>query len=118
MEQLHMWNVGDGLSMVLYSSSGRWLHIDCGSSSDARKAEKTLDDFPFHPYEPGEFLLSHFHADHYNGALLAASRARRGRDRLAVTRLYYPRVPSFTRSDDFMVALFAMNMRIFGAESL
>jgi beta-lactamase superfamily II metal-dependent hydrolase len=115
MEALQMWNVGDGLSLVLWSRVGGWFHIDCGSSSDSTRAARTLYEWPHLPHIPGTFLLSHFHADHHNGIWRAASESPH--PRLQVRQLYYPRLPAFARSQEFMVALFSLNMRILGAES-
>ena len=64
---------------------------------------------------PDTFILSHFHVDHYNRLLYASQHS--SLRCFPIKEVYYPRIPEFKERGKFIVALFTMNLRIFGSET-
>lgn len=56
-------------------------------------------------------IFSHFHTDHYNGALAAAF-SNPSRYDFAPNVVYIPRLPRFAGANDFITAMFALNLRV------
>lgn len=120
MRSICVANVGDGLCM--YITTRNCIQIDWGSQDGSCVAFKGLMECHKSSIEccypvicfPNAFILSHFHIDHYNGLLYASVI---GRPFLPIERVYYPGIPEFKESREFMEALFTINMRVFGEET-
>jgi hypothetical protein len=101
-------DVGDGLAAGMRTLDGTSIEIDCGSQDDAQKAfQRGLARIM-----PDVLFLSHFHIDHYNGLLIAD--AVRPRPALAISKVYYPRLPRFQQREQFLLRLLAMNRWVIG----
>lgn len=99
-------DIGDGLSCGIETNSGNSLQVDCGSQQDASGA--------FYrgmlKIHPDYLILSHFHADHYNG-LFEGLRAKVG---FQIREVLFPRVPQFSKRGEFIRCMMAMNFRVLG----
>lgn len=103
MTQLRLKNVGDGLLLNFYCDTLKELNVDCGGNINLDK---------FYSFY-GDFLLSHFHADHYNGI------SKYGHKYVwCLENFYYPAMPKFKDSIKFQNSLLAMNYRICLNESI
>jgi beta-lactamase superfamily II metal-dependent hydrolase len=101
-------DVGDGLSMGMFTLSQRRIQVDCGSQQQSTLAlSKGLERI-----DPEVFVLSHLHVDHYNG-LLAHYLLRRPRS-AKIDEVYFPRIPTFKDRERFALYLFAINQRVMG----
>ena len=115
MRSVYVADVGDGLCMALHTISNEVVQIDCGGQS-SRIAFQGLNNILSRLRHIDYFILSHFHVDHYNG-LLYASTSRPKNLSFRVKAVYYPRIPEFREKRRFLHCLFAMNARVFGAET-
>ena len=115
MKQTYVADVGDGLCIVIYTIFGKTFQIDCGSQEGSNIALNGFDRLNS-PFGPDVFCLSHFHEDHYNGLLQASTNPQRF-PKLHIREVYYPRIPEFRERQEFLEALFAMNLRLFGDET-
>lgn len=118
MRRVIAFDVGDGACIRLITLSDRLLHIDCGSQDGAEMAYDRLLTSEHLLWAPQAFVLSHFHADHYNGLLFASLKGKPFPFwRNTEVDVYYPRIPEFTDRQVFLQCLFAMNARVFGSET-
>jgi len=92
-----MKDVGDGLNLLIINDEIYNLTIDFGGKKNL------TPDWCFHE----NFLLSHHHADHYNGILQCLET---GTGCWHLHNFYYPIMPSFPESEAFFAALFTMNI--------
>ena len=115
MIEIRVADVGDGLCCTLGTLEGIDIQIDCGSQQGPERAIEGL--LPYRP-NPSVFILSHFHTDHYNGLFSPILQRGSGSGRRwDLEELYYPRMPSFPRAEEFLWALRAVECRCFGDES-
>jgi len=98
MKKLLLRDIGDGLNLLIKNTRNFDLTIDYGGDKGIQSGICFI----------GNFLLTHFHADHYNGFL----------DRhkfplcLHLTKCFHPIMPQFTNNRTFFMSLLAMNIRI------
>lgn len=87
-------NVGHGLCM-LYDSK---KIIDCGSKNSKYAYNSLNRIFRLNCQESREntFILSHFHADHYNGLEYMAKNQKK----LNLTEVYFPGIPDFANTNN------------------
>ncbi|WP_018343861.1 hypothetical protein [Cytophaga aurantiaca] len=97
MRKLLLRNVGDGLNLIINNKDHHDLTIDFGGD----------ENIHCYGYFDDSFLLSHFHADHYNG-ILNCNHHRHW----DLQNFYYPAMPAFTESKRFFMSLLTMNIRI------
>jgi len=116
MRAICVTDVKDGLCMAIRTLFGDTILIDCGSQQGPCEALNGLRNLFEYFYSPDVFLLSHFHLDHYNGLLLA-SKYPPHPYRWKIREVYYPGIPEFKEKAEFMAALFAMNLKVFGSET-
>jgi beta-lactamase superfamily II metal-dependent hydrolase len=103
-------DVGDGMAVGIKTVGGQRIQIDCGSQQGPND---TLTE-AIERISPNIFVLSHFHADHYNGLLFDRGLP----SPLAPVRsVFFPRIPRFSDRDQFIRCLFAVNERILGGVS-
>lgn len=118
MRSIHIADVGDGLCIGVRIVSGETVQIDCGSQQGGKAAFKGLKRTLYKAGGGNVFVLSHFHIDHYNGLLHACfAKTHQWRRFPAIREAYYPRIPDFDRKKEFVLCLFAMNLRVFGSET-
>jgi ribonuclease BN (tRNA processing enzyme) len=110
MKNIYVSDVGDGLCMELRVMSNETIQIDWGSQQGGRFAFIKGNNI-----NPDVFILSHFHADHYNGLLYASTKSNN--IKWKVKKVYYPRLPYFQKNQDFFLYLLTMNLRILGEET-
>ncbi|MEW6230379.1 MAG: hypothetical protein AB1700_20210, partial [Bacillota bacterium] len=93
------------------------LQVDCGTHEDPDVALCGLMKTYRRYRGPELFVISHFHADHYNGLVRAAESFRERR--FAIREVYYPRLPDIpvTEKRELMCYLLAMNGRILGRDT-
>ena len=115
MRSIHVADVGDGLCMALHTISNETLQVDCGGES-SRLAFYGLNNILSRFLHLDYFILSHFHVDHYNGLLYASTYPPKNLP-FRVREVYYPRIPKFRERKRFLHCMFAMNARVFGAET-
>jgi len=109
MISVYIPDVGDGLAVGVRMLDGTVAQIDCGSQHHAKTAFcKGLCQI-----DPNTFILSHFHADHYNG-LFHAQCSRR---RFFIRQVLYPRIPDFAERETFLRYMMAMNHWLMGDDS-
>ncbi len=112
MISIYVPDVGDGLAAGLWTVSGERIQIDCGSQHHPIDAlEKGLRSIG-----PDVFILSHFHADHYNGLQLC-NRHPYPFYRPAIRQVFYPRLPEFQEREKFMLCMLAMAHRLMGDQT-
>ena len=116
MRQTCVADVGDGLCMAIHTIFGKTVQIDCGSQDGSNIALNGFDRIYHALFGPDAFCLSHFHVDHYNGLLQASTNPQRF-PKLQIKEVYYSRIPEFRERREFLEALFAMNLRLFGDET-
>ena len=116
MTGLFMADVGDGLCVAFSTLFGQTALIDCGSQQNPVLAYNGLLKIHNWPLGHDAFILSHFHADHYNGLLYGAE-IFSGRSPLMIREVFYPRIPDFTEKAKFAEYLFSINLILFGAET-
>jgi len=66
---------------------------------------------------PREFVLSHYHADHYRGLMAAAQEADKKDFTWAPEFVYMPGLPKFKRNAEFYMALFSMSAIAIGDDT-
>lgn len=115
MRSIYVADVGDGLCMALHTISNEIILIDCGGEH-SRIAFYGLNNTLSRLLHLDHFILSHFHVDHYNGLLYASTYPPKNLP-FRVRDVYYPRIPEFRDRKRFLDCLFAMNARVFGAET-
>jgi len=115
MTGLFMADVGDGLCVAFSTLFGQTVLIDCGSQQNPVLAYNGFLKIHNQPLGHDAFVLSHFHADHYNGLLFSAEVFPRQAP-LMIREVFYPRIPDFTEKAKFAEYLFSMNLILFGAE--
>jgi beta-lactamase superfamily II metal-dependent hydrolase len=116
MRDLYVADVAEGLCMALYTIAEKTIQIDCGSRGRSDVAFDGWERILHFLDRPYAFILSHFHLDHYNG-LLRASINLNYHPIFRIRKVYYPGIPEFREKKEFMDAIFAMNMRVFGSET-
>jgi hypothetical protein len=99
METLVMKDVGDGLNLLIVNDKSPDLTIDFGGDKDLEPA------WCFHD----NFLLSHHHADHFNG-IIKCYEEKKGCWHL--NNFYFPIMPEFPDNRKFFLSLFAINSRL------
>lgn len=110
MINVYLPDVGDGLTVGVYTISGVRIQIDCGSSHNQLAAlYKGLMQI-----KPDAFILSHFHSDHYNGLFKIPFQIQ---NRLTIKIVFFPRIPDFQERIEFAHCLFAMNYILLGDDS-
>lgn len=108
MIHLYVADVGDGLTAAIHTLFGGPIQIDCGSQQDSgRSSYQALKRI-----RPNAFFLSHFHTDHYNGLFHASSN-----DSFDIGQIFLPRLPIFSKRQDFIQCLLAMASRVMGDRS-
>ena len=118
MRSICIADVGDGLCMGVNTLAGKIIQIDCGSQQGSKVAFEGFKRVGYGICGESVFVLSHFHIDHYNGLLYASlAGGHRLRCPTVIKEVYYPRIPDFERSNDFLLYLLAMNLRVFGNET-
>jgi len=115
MRSIYVADVGDGLCMALHTISNETIQIDCGGNR-SRIAFYGLNNILSRLQHLDHFILSHFHVDHYNGLLFASTYPPKNLP-FRVMDVFYPRIPAFRERKRFLHCLFAMNARVFGAET-
>jgi len=91
-----MRDIGDGLCFTITHGNHRDLTVDFGGNKEIEWGCHFEDDF----------LLSHFHCDHYNGFL------KSNHFFYNLTNFYYPIMPSFAESKTLYLSIISMNLRI------
>ena len=119
MREIYMADVGDGLCLSIRTISGDLIQIDCGSNQGSKIALAGLEKIYDYSNTPDIFILSHFHIDHYNGLLFISNNKHRYKYFLPfkIREVYFPKIPEFRQKREFMEALFAINLLIFGSET-
>jgi ribonuclease BN (tRNA processing enzyme) len=69
MRGTYVADVGDGLCMAISTIFGDTIQIDCGNHDERATAFHGLERIYNRPHFASEFILSHFHVDHYNGLI-------------------------------------------------
>lgn len=116
LEAVHVADVGDGLCMAIDDSSDRIIQIDCGSSSGKSAFDGLVRTGSF--CTAGSLVISHLHSDHYNGFIRALSLVDHNQfPHFKFQQLYYPKIPTFSRSQDFFIALITMSLRVLGEKT-
>ena len=100
MKRLIMEDVGDGMNLLIQNSDHFDLFIDFGGN-------KNIDYRCFCAQD--DFLLTHFHTDHYNGILNCYKYMLKCWN---IRNFYHPVMPKFSDSNTFFKYLLAMNIRI------
>jgi ribonuclease BN (tRNA processing enzyme) len=123
MKRIGMADVGDGLCMKLNMISDSKIYIDCGSQQGgecAFKGLKRIDHDYCHRshflnqcHVHSIFILSHFHADHYNGLIHVANNTQQGY-KFNLDQIYFPLIPDFELRKEFMTILFCMAQTTLG----
>jgi hypothetical protein len=98
MRKLLLRNVGDGLNLIINNRNHHDLTIDFGG-------DENINCYCFFH---ASFLLSHFHADHYNGIL----NGHHNHCHWDLENFYHPAMPAFTEARQFFMSLLTMNIRI------
>jgi beta-lactamase superfamily II metal-dependent hydrolase len=98
MNKLILRNVGDGLNLIINNSDCFDLTVDFGGN----------ENINCYCCFYNSFLLSHFHADHYNGIL----NCKPPHCHWFLENFYHPAMPAFKESRQLMVCFLAMNIRI------
>lgn len=98
MRKLLLRNVGDGLNLIINNRRYHDLTVDFGGD----------ENIHCYCYFHNSFLLSHFHADHYNGIL----NCHHHHCQWDLDTFYHPVMPSFTEARLFFMCLLTMNIRI------
>jgi len=125
MFSILMRDVGDGMCLSLSSSPpAQILTIDCGCQQDyGRNAYEQLQKSElssFHFYNTRCFLLSHLHADHYNGLLWYAKKVILSeQNQIKLDKIFIPQLPKIpnNREKEFLKCICAYNHYILGDES-
>lgn len=98
MTRLLLRNVGDGLNFIINNQNNYDLTVDFGGNENI-ECYCSFED---------SFMLSHFHADHYDGIL----KCYRNHCHWNLKKFYFPAMPAFAESKEFFLCLLAMNIRI------
>jgi len=117
MRAIYVANVGDGLCVALHTVAGKTIQIDCGSNKGGDTALEGWERCYSFFGSPSVFILSHFHVDHYNGLLPAPTHKGHPYFGAGIKKVYYPGLPEFKDNKEFICALFAINLRVFGRET-
>jgi hypothetical protein len=99
MEKLIMKDIGDGLNLLIINDKSPDLTIDFGGDKNVEPA------WCFHD----NFLLSHHHADHFNG-IIKCYEEKKGCWHLK--NFYFPIMPEFPDKKKFFLYLFSINIRL------
>ncbi|MGH2666187.1 hypothetical protein [Flavobacterium sp.] len=99
MRKLLLRNVGDGLNLIINNKSHHDLTVDFGGDENVHS----------YCYFDNSFLLSHFHADHYNGILNCHHHPF---CHWNLENFYHPAMPTFAEAKEFFMSLLTMNIRI------
>ena len=100
MIKLLLRNVGDGLNFIINNQNHQNLTVDFGGNENIECYCCFKDNF----------MLSHYHVDHYNGILKYYNNHRYCFWELK--KFYYPAMPCFEESKKFFLYLLTMNIRI------
>ncbi|HPQ09402.1 MAG TPA: hypothetical protein PK995_09270 [Bacteroidia bacterium] len=104
MDRLLLNDVGDGLNLIIEKSE-RKLFVDFGGKKIDRSKITCIKD---------TFLLSHFHLDHYNGFFKKICKSNYPHPYFfhqhRIIDFYYPKMPSFEGSQEFLYSLFSINI--------
>ena len=95
MRKLLLKNVGDGLNLIINNQRHHDLTVDFGGD----------ENIHCYCYFHDSFLLSHFHADHYNGIL----NCRHYHGHWDLENFYHPGMPTFTEAKQFFISLLTIN---------
>lgn len=133
MHRLFIASVGDGLcggfSSHIRGSEGGYTQFDWGGAtvSDAHRGYSALrarlgcrnDGWSYRTTcdGPDEFLLSHYHADHYRGLVAAARDKEKQKFSWAPDLVFAPGLPKFKSNREVYCALFTMSAMVLGSES-
>jgi len=98
MTELILRDVGDGLNLIIHNNKHSDLTVDFGGNKN----------LCWHCHFIDNFLLTHFHKDHYEGF----SNCNPTHCYLQLDNFYFPAMPSFTDNKVFYFSLLAMNIRI------
>jgi len=115
MVTVYVPDIGDGLAAGIKTLTGCNIQIDCGSQQRPERAFRQ----GLCLIDPDVFILSHFHADHYNG-LFESNHLRQDRSSTSswfitsIKEVYFPRLPQFSQRDSFLQCMLAMNRRVLG----
>lgn len=99
MRKLLLRNVGDGLNLIINNQSHHDLTVDFGGD----------ENIHCYCYFHDSFLLSHFHADHYNGILNCYHHHP---CHWNLENFYHPAMPTFAEAKQFFMRLLAINIRV------
>jgi hypothetical protein len=118
MSKLYLSHVGDGLCLGLRSPYHEYLQMDCGNDRLAKIGAEGWWRAIYRIYcgcqRDTKFILSHFHADHYNGLIYAAKNHPFLPSDYKIGKLYYHGKPIVPGNTDFYTkfyqAIFALNM--------
>lgn len=119
MHTIFLADVGDGLCCALEDEFYEGIQVDWGSQQPVRrtisawdrldKVHVAADSFPV------AFVLSHYHADHYNGLVSASLDPRYAGAWRSLTSAYGPGLPDIPHRNEFYFALFAVNRYTLGS---
>jgi len=119
-----MADVKDGLCFSIRTISENFIQIDCGSSQGSEIALAGLKRIYDYFKTPDIFILSHFHIDHYNGLLFLSNNKHQRKyflPEFEIKKAYFPKIPDLKEKRglkrEFIEALFAINLLIFGNET-
>lgn len=99
MRKLLLKNVGDGLNLIINNQRHHDLTVDLGGD----------ENIHCYCYFHDSFLLSHFHADHYNSILNCRHHHHCHWD---LENFYHPAMPTFTEAKQFFISLLTINIRV------
>ncbi len=108
MLNLFVPDIGDGLSCGIRTRKGVAIQLDCGSTQDSAGAFDAMRQ-----NNPNYFVLSHFHADHYNGLF----EGLKNKHRFPIREVIFPVMPKFQERSTFLYCLMAMSHRVLGGNS-
>jgi hypothetical protein len=100
MRKLLLRNVGDGQNLIINNKRQHDLTVDFGGDKNIHR----------YCYFHDSFLLSHFHADHYNGILNCAHHHHHRHWNLE--NFYHPAMPTFAEAKLFFMSILTMNIRV------
>jgi len=101
-------DIGDGLAAGIKLLDGSDLQIDCGSKQNPKQVfRKSICRI-----NPDVFILSHFHLDHYNGFFY--NQKCRPHQHPTIQKVFFPKLPRKKEIKDFILCMFAINIRFLG----
>ena len=120
-----MMAVGDGQCIGLMNDIDPWWEnslIDCGSDNPETKAISALRGLSlkasyYNGGFPSSFVLSHYHADHYNGLVSASEKLEFQQSWRHLEKVYTPGLPIIPDRVNYYTALFSLNQYILGSRS-